>query len=164
MDRAALRARLRTLDAERQELRTRYIALLADLERQAASNPHLDPDGWTQDELRGVAAVLGTDVAELRAVGRRSDSDPAAWWWRDVEEGTHMDLRRWLARCWREGLTELRLARFPRGIRPNEGDMQIQAHGNGRAVERVISARERAWLLANWPAEIRGRGWTGRLR
>jgi hypothetical protein len=163
VDRAEFRIRARSLDARREHLAADYEELLTDLrDAVATGNRHLDPDGMLDKRVdRASFWLFAIEPVFARGAAPHvasKDSEPA-WWWRvDIEEGTHMDLRRWLDRCVREGLLVLELRDVPDGIRETYGDQLLSASDGAEAVERVLNPRAQAWLLAHWPAELREPG------
>lgn len=123
--------------------------------------------GCYQDKLQasGLASVtedgyprwvFGPHVAP--DVGPPDPDDASSsprWWDGDIEDATHMDLRRWLERCARDRLLDLRLGDFPVYVRETEGDRLLSASDGKRAVERVVRPAEQDWLLARWPTKLR---------
>lgn len=161
LDGAELRARARSLDAQLQALAGDCEDLLADLRDVVlAGDRTIDPVGVFDArldricfELVTVGTVLGAVTATHADAEDSADAGP--WWHADLQERTHMDLRRWLDRCLREGLRELQLRDLPSGIRETEGDKLLMASDGVQTVERVLRVAEQEWLLACWPSELR---------
>lgn len=161
LDGAGLRARARALDDRRAQLAGDCEDLLVDLrDSVAAGERALDPVGVLDARLERICWQLATVDSVLWAVAASHAEaedihEAGPWWHADLQERTHMDLRRWLDGCLRDGRLSLRLFDFPVHIRGTEGDRLLSASDGMRAVERVVRPIEQEWLLAHWPPELR---------